>query len=96
MGKRENKVENYFKSEVKKIGGISRKWVSPGMDGVPDQIAIIEGAVWFVEIKTIDGILSPAQIREHKRLRDAGAKATTVRGHSGVDALIDLIKRGKI
>ena len=89
MGKRENKVENYLKSEVKKLGGISRKWVSPGRDGVTDQIIIVDGVVWFVEVKTVDGRLSPPQIREHKRLRDAGANVTTVYGEMGVDVFIE-------
>jgi hypothetical protein len=40
MGVRENKVETYLKEQIAKLGGISRKWVSPGMDGVPDQIVI--------------------------------------------------------
>ena len=85
MGTRENKVETYFKDQVKSIGGISRKWVSPGVDGVPDQIVIIKGAVFFVEVKTSDGKLSIAQHREHKRLRKAGATVCTVYGHVGVD-----------
>ena len=41
MGKRENKVETYLNEQVELIGGITRKWVSPGHSGVPDQIVIM-------------------------------------------------------
>jgi len=40
MGVRENKVEKYLDEQVKNIGGITRKWISPGHDGVPDRIVI--------------------------------------------------------
>lgn len=41
MGVRENKVETYLNDEVESVGGMTRKWVSPGRDGVPDRIVII-------------------------------------------------------
>lgn len=88
MGVRENKVEKYLDDEVKKLGGITRKWVSPGRDGVPDRIVIHDGEIYFVEVKTIDGHLSTAQQREHFRLREAGANVYTVYGDKGVHLFI--------
>tara|TARA_R110000764_G_C10754104_1_gene352671 strand:+ start:134 stop:421 length:288 start_codon:yes stop_codon:yes gene_type:complete len=85
MGTRENRVEKYLDSEVTKLGGLTRKWVSPGRDGVPDRIVILDGVIWFVEVKTIDGRTSEAQKREHQRLSIVGANVTTVYGESGVD-----------
>ena len=41
MGVRENKVEKYLDEMIQSIGGITRKWVSPGRDGVPDRIVIV-------------------------------------------------------
>ncbi len=38
MGVIENKVEKYLDDGVKQLGGITRKWGSPGVDGVPDRI----------------------------------------------------------
>ena len=88
MGKRENKVETYLNDEVEKLGGITRKWVSPGRDGVPDRIVIINGWIPFVETKTIDGRLSDVQIREQKRLTDNGAEVFNLYGISHVDKFI--------
>jgi hypothetical protein len=90
MGVRENVVEGYLDEQVKLLGGITRKWVSPGRDGVPDRIVILNGVVWFVEVKTVGGGRSNVQIREHQRLRDNGANVCTVYGKEGVDRLIDV------
>lgn len=93
MGARENKVEKYLRDELKKLGGDSRKWVSPGRDGVPDQICFVFNRNFFCEVKTDDGVLSTAQVREHERLRALGATVCTVWGQRGVNLLIqDLIK----
>lgn len=91
MGTRENKVEKYLKSRIKEIGGISRKWVSPGHDGVTDQIVVRCGVVYFVEVKTNDGKVSELQVREQIRLADAGMKVCNVFGEQGVDAFLDFI-----
>jgi len=95
MGIRENKVETYLHDRVTETGGTTRKWVSPGRDGVPDRIVITPWALWFVEVKTTDGTLSSAQEREHKRLREAGATVRTVYGHAGVDQLIEELKNAQ-
>lgn len=88
MGTREAKVEKYLDQEVKKLGGITRKWVSPGRDGVPDRIVILNGWVAFVEVKTVSGKLSVFQEREHHRLLEVGARVFTVYGEQGVDKFI--------
>lgn len=88
MGVRENKVEKYLDKEMRRLGGLSRKWVSPGRDGVPDRICILNGHVWFVEIKTVDGKISPVQTREQLRLSLAGAVVKTLYGEQQVDDFI--------
>lgn len=92
MGVRENKVETYLDKEVTALGGLTRKWVSPGRDGVPDRIVFISNIVWFVEVKTVDGVMSTAQKREHQRLMGRGARVTTVYGNAGVDEFIAELK----
>jgi hypothetical protein len=92
MGVRENKVERYLKSEVKKLGGITRKWVSPMHVGVPDQIVIVKGFVVFAELKTVDGESSSAQERETTKLTEAGANVVVLFGKEGVDDFINTMK----
>jgi len=92
MGTRENKVETYLKDEVKRVfGGETRKWVSPGHDGVHDQILFISGLpAIFVEVKTIDGELSLVQKREHDRLYMTMTTSVfmTIYGKKDVDKFI--------
>lgn len=88
MGVREATVEKLLHSLVTEAGGITRKWVAPGVCGVPDRIVILNGEVYFVEVKTVDGVLSPIQKREHERLRSAGAKVYTVFGAEDVHAFM--------
>lgn len=88
MGVRENKVETYLDNSFKALGGLTRKWVSPGRTGVPDRICILNGRVIFAEVKTEDGEESVRQNREKKDLRDAGATVVIVYGHRDVDRLM--------
>lgn len=92
MGVRENKVETYLRDQVKLLGGDTRKWVSPGRDGVPDQIVFGFNPIFFCEVKTVDGTFEPSQEREHKRLRALGSIVCTVWGKQGVDLLIKDLK----
>ena len=97
MGVREAKVERYLDSEVKRLKGLTRKWVSPGHDGVPDRIVIAPASVvTFVEVKTSDGVVSPVQEREQRRLAAQGVRVTTVYGKKGVDEFIDDIFSYKV
>lgn len=88
MGVRENKVEKYLDERVTELDGLTRKWVSPGRDGVPDRIVIHKGRVFFVEVKVTDGVIEDHQAREHNRLIEKGANVCVVYGNDGVDVFI--------
>ena len=94
MGVRENKVEKYLDEQVTKLGGTTRKWVSPGRDGVMDRICFLNPE-WYVEVKTSDGVLEDNQEREGQRLIDKGARVAIVYGNSGVDTFIHWVKKNK-
>ena len=47
---REKVIEHKLLTEVKKIGGLALKFVSPGYDGVPDRIVLLPGGkIGFVD-----------------------------------------------
>ena len=49
---RESTIERKLVTEVKKRGGLAVKFVSPGLDGVPDRLVLFPGGVLaFVELK---------------------------------------------
>lgn len=89
---REHKIEKYLDDRVTSLGGITRKWTSPGRDGVPDRIVILNSCVVFIEVKTADGKVSPVQEREHERLRACGANVYTLFGFESVDLFIEELK----
>ena len=47
----ENKIEKYFRDEIEKINGKALKFYSPGNNGVPDRIVLLNGKCYFVELK---------------------------------------------
>jgi hypothetical protein len=58
----ERDIERYLVRRTIEHGGVAYKWVSPGRVGVADRIVLLPGGVvWFVELKTATGRLSPWQ-----------------------------------
>lgn len=66
----EKYIEQTLYKDVKKLGGIALKFVSPAFTGVPDRLVLMPGAkICFVELKAPNGVLSPRQMIVHKMLR---------------------------
>ena len=58
----EKQIEAYLVKSVRRIGGVAYKFVSPAHRGVADRIVCLPGGVvWFIELKTAGGRLSPLQ-----------------------------------
>jgi len=75
-------------TEDRKIRGKILK--DEGVDsGVHDICAILEGAVYFIEIKRVDGKLSADQRDFHKRLEAAGGHGYTCYGYLEAVALLE-------
>lgn len=68
----EAKIERRACDWAKSKGWYVRKFVSPGMRGVPDRIFIKDGRVVFIEFKSAKGKTTPLQEYEIKQLRDQG------------------------
>lgn len=89
----EKEVEKFLVREVKKIGGISFKFISPGNAGVPDRIVILpNGRVIFAELKTDKGKLTKLQEVQIKKISDLGADVRVLRGIEGVKEFINEIQ----
>ena len=84
----EHKVDLHLGKQLKDLGCLYYKWVSPGRAGVPDRIIITpKGRVIFAELKTDLGRLSPAQRYQIKMLSGCGVDVRVVQGIPGADAL---------
>ncbi len=54
MSTRENKVERYLNDQVKLLSGVTRKFTSPGHDGVADRLCFLPGGLlWLVIIAAV-------------------------------------------
>jgi hypothetical protein len=69
----EKQIEQRLVTAVKEAGGLCPKFVSPGMDGMPDRIVLMPGGhISFVEVKAPGKKPRKLQIRRHVRLRHLG------------------------
>lgn len=89
---REREIEQYFIRRVREAGGLQRKFVSPGVRGVPDRIVVHDGNVHFVELKASGQLPRDDQRREHRRLQEAGARVWIIDSKEEVDYFIGLLK----
>ena len=90
---KEKDIENYLRLQVKKLGGLAYKFVSPGNVGVPDRIIIMpNGKIYFVELKTDKGKLTELQNRQINMIKSLGQEVVVVYGKSGADEFIERLK----
>lgn len=87
--KREKTVESYLKDQVKRIGGLCLKFVSPGFSGVPDRLIIYKGVVVFAEVKRPGSKPRKLQQVRIELLKSHGAPAFSVSSKEQVNALLD-------
>lgn len=70
---RERFIERKFVEAVKKKGGFASKFVSPGLDGMPDRIVLFPiGKIAFVELKAPGETMRPLQVRRKRQLEKLG------------------------
>lgn len=87
---RESAVEKELVARVQAAGGQAYKFTSPGRRGVPDRLVLLPGrAPEFVELKRKDQKAKPHQVREHDRMRAAGAVVHIIDDEAGIDRLLE-------
>ena len=88
----ESEIEKKLVREIRKMGGMAYKFVSPGNTGVPDRIVILPGVITFVELKTETGRLSPGQKRQIGKLQDLGMKVVVLHGMKELEEFLNEIR----
>lgn len=96
---REAVIERHLVKLVKQMGGEVRKVQWIGRRGAPDRLVMLPVSAlrdgrWsnvrtiWVELKAADGVLSKAQEREHKRMRDMGQCVVVLWSKEDVEELL--------
>jgi hypothetical protein len=92
---RERAVEAYLVDRIKEAGGFTRKLKWLDRRSAPDRFASHpRRGPFLVEVKRPGEEPTPAQAREHKRLRAAGVTVWTVDCLASADRLVDWMVGG--
>ena len=89
---REKDLEQKFVREIRRIGGLCPKFVSPGMSGMPDRLILLpDGKASFAELKRPKAKPRALQRARHRKLRSLGFKVYLVDSEEAIaEALDDL------
>ena len=90
---KEKIIEQKFRTAVKAVGGMAVKFVSPGLDGMPDRLALLPGGrMAFVEVKAPGKKPRPLQEARHRMLRQLGFKVYVLDDEKQIGGIIDEIQ----
>ena len=88
----EKEIEKKLVKEVKNMGGIAAKFVSPGFDGVPDRLVLLpEGKMAFIELKAKGKKLRPLQKRRIKQFQALGFSCYVIDDTNLIGGVLDEI-----
>ena len=94
---REAELEDILVTEIRKSGGRTYKWISPGNSGVPDRIVLLPaGKIIFIELKADTGKLSAQQKIQINRIQSLGQDVRVVKGIRGLVDFFYAIDQGAV
>lgn len=85
----EKYIEQKLVKAVKEMGGISPKFVSPGLDGVPDRLVLLPmGRIAFVECKAPGKTLRALQEKRKRQLESLGFLVYCIDGVEQIEEVL--------
>ena len=89
---REKNIESCLVAEVRRRGGLAPKFVSPGLDGVPDRLILLPGGNFaFAELKAPGKTLRPLQALRKRQLEKLGFRVFVIDGTGQIGGVLDAI-----
>ncbi len=90
----EKDIEHMLVKAVKKKGGQALKFVSPGMNGVPDRLVLLpDSVIAFVEVKAPGKKMRPLQIKRKMQLESLGFLVYCLDDPRKIGGMLDEIMR---
>lgn len=87
---REKQIEQRLSQRVKQLGGVAFKFVSPGMDGMPDRLILLHGGrAAFAEIKAPGQHPRPLQLRRKRQLETLGFRVFVIDHPDQIGGVLD-------
>lgn len=90
MTKLEKELEADLVQEIRALGGLCLKWISPGAGGVPDRIILLPGGTLaFAELKRPRGYrIAPLQRYWAEKLKGLGFRHYFIRTESDLQQMM--------
>ena len=90
---REDAIERRLVTEAVKRGGLAPKFVSPGLDGVPDRLLLLPGGrLAFVEVKAPGKKPRPLQRRRMEQLTALGFRVFVLDSKEQIGEILDEVQ----
>ena len=90
---REKVIEAKLVETVKSMGGLAPKFISPGIDGMPDRIVLLKhGRLAFVEVKANGRKPRPLQVRRKRQLEALGFSVYCLDDAGQIGGILDEIR----
>ena len=87
---REKNIESKLAAEVRRRGGLAPKFVSPGLDGVPDRLILLpSGKAAFAELKAPGKTLRPLQTVRKRQLEALGFRVFGIDSTEQIGGVLD-------
>jgi hypothetical protein len=91
----EKELELMLVKEVKRRGGRAYKFISPGINGMPDRLVLLpKGYIGFVEVKAPGKKMRPNQIKRKGELESLGFLVYCLDDPEQIDKILFEINRG--
>ena len=89
----EKTIEAKLVQTVKLMGGLAPKFVSPGLDGMPDRLVLLpNGKMAFVEVKAHGKKPCPLQVRRKSQLESLGFSVYCLDDAALIGGMLDEIQ----
>ena len=89
---KEKTIEKKLTLAAKNMGGIALKFMSPGLDGMPDRIVLLPGGrMGFIEVKAPGKVPRPLQEARHRMLRMLGFRVYVLDTVDQIGGILDAI-----
>jgi hypothetical protein len=89
----EKVIEAKLVKAVKTLGGLAPKFVSPGLDGMPDRLVLLPGGkLAFIELKAYGKKPRPLQARRKRQLQALGFSVYCIDDQEQIGGVLDEIQ----